>query len=112
MFLELQICSTYLYLEINNRNGNYNLSFWRYLSTVKVTLIHATWCTACPATRRFWNDLKSKYDFEYEEIDVESQEGQALIDKYGIVGVPTTLIDGEPAFTGLPKKAEAIARIT
>ena len=111
MFLELQIRSTYLYLEINNRNGNYNLSFWRYLSTVKVTLIHATWCTACPATRRFWNDLKSKYDFEYEEIDVESQEGQALIDKYGIVGVPTTLIDGEPAFTGLPK-AEAIARIT
>ncbi|AAM04785.1 TPA: thioredoxin family protein [Methanosarcina acetivorans] len=78
----------------------------------KVTLIHATWCTACPATRRFWKDLKTEYDFEYEEIDVENPEGQALIEKHGIVGVPTTLIDGEPAFTGLPKKADAIARIT
>lgn len=79
---------------------------------VKVTLIHATWCTFCPAARRFWNDLKSEYDFEYEEIDVESPEGQALADKHGIVSVPTTLIDGEPAFTGLPQKADAITRIT
>lgn len=102
----------YLYLEINIRNESYNLSFWRCLFTVKVTLIHATWCTACPAARRLWNDLKSKYNFEYEEIDVESPEGQALVDKHGIVGVPTTLIDGEPAFTGLPKRDDAIARIT
>lgn len=79
---------------------------------VKVTLIHASWCTVCPATRRLWNDLKSGYDFEYEEIDVETPEGQALIDKLGIVGVPTTIIDGEVAFTGLPKKADAIARIS
>ena len=46
---------------------------------VKVTLIHASWCTACPATRRFWKDLESEYNFEYEEIDVETPKGQALI---------------------------------
>lgn len=79
---------------------------------VKVTLIHASWCKVCPSARRFWKDLKSEYDFEYEEIDVETPEGQELIEKYGIVGVPTTLIDGEIAFTGVPKKAEAIARIS
>lgn len=79
---------------------------------VKVTLIHASWCTACPATRRLWKDLRSEYDFEYEEIDVESPEGQAIVDKFGIIGVPTTIIDGEVAFTGLPKKADAIARIS
>ena len=79
---------------------------------VKVTLIHASWCTVCPAARRFWHDLKSEYDFEYDEIDVQTPEGQALIDKYGIVGVPTTIIDGEVAFTGLPKKPDAIARIS
>ena len=43
---------------------------------------------------------------------METPEGQALIDKFGIVGVPTTIIDGEVAFTGLPKKADAIARIS
>lgn len=79
---------------------------------VKVTLIHASWCTACPATRRFWKDLKSEYDFEYEEIDVETPEGQTLIDKYGIAGVPTTIIDGRVAFVGLPKKADAINAIS
>jgi predicted thioredoxin/glutaredoxin len=42
---------------------------------------------------------------------VETPEGQALIEKHGIVGVPTTLIDGEVAFTGIPKKADAIAHI-
>ena len=78
---------------------------------VKVTLIHASWCTVCPAARRLWKGLKSEYDFEYEEIDAETPEGQALIDKYGIFGVPATIIDGEVVFTGLPKKADAIARI-
>jgi thioredoxin 1 len=79
---------------------------------VKVTLVHASWCTVCPAARRLWTDLKSQYDFEYEEVDVETSEGQALVDKFGIVGVPTTIIDGEVAFTGLMKKADAIARIS
>lgn len=79
---------------------------------VKVTLLHASWCTVCPSARRLWTELKSQYDFEYKEVDVETPEGQALIDKYGIVGVPTTIIDGEVAFTGIPKKADAIARIS
>ena len=79
---------------------------------VKVTLIHASWCTVCPAARKLWTDLKSQYDFEYEEVDVETPEGQVLIDKFGIVGVPTTIIDGEVAFSGLPKKTDAIARIS
>ena len=78
---------------------------------VKVTLIHASWCTVCPSARRFWKDLKSEYDFEYEEVDVETSQGQVLKDKYGIVGVPATIIDGKVAFTGLPKKADAIASI-
>lgn len=79
---------------------------------VNVTLLHASWCTVCPSARRLWTELKSQYDFEYKEVDVETPEGQALIDKFGIVGVPTTIIDGEVAFTGIPKKADAIARIS
>jgi thioredoxin 1 len=88
------------------------LQFLRCFSVVKVTLVHASWCTVCPAARRLWTELKSQFDFKYEEVDVETPEGQALIDKFGIVGVPTTIIDGEVAFTGLPKKADAIARIS
>jgi thiol-disulfide isomerase/thioredoxin len=89
----------------------YKLKLERYFM-VKVTLVHASWCTVCPAARRLWTDLKSQYNFEYSEVDVETPEGQALIDKFNIVGVPTTIIDGEVAFTGLPKKADAISRIS
>lgn len=88
------------------------LQFLEVFFMVKVTLIHASWCTVCPAARRLWTELKSQYNFEYEEVNVETPEGQALIDKFGIIGVPTTIIDGEVAFTGLPKKADAIARIS
>jgi thioredoxin 1 len=103
---------TYLYLEIDNINGLKIAVLRGAFVMVKVTLVHASWCTVCPAARRFWKDLKSEYVFEYEEVDVETPEGKALIDKYGIVGVPTTIIDGEVSFTGLPKKADAIARIS
>lgn len=79
---------------------------------VKVTLIHAQWCKVCPAVRKFWSELNAEYDFEYEEIDVDTPEGQEFIAKYGISGVPTTLIDGKITFAGVPKKADAITRVT
>jgi thioredoxin 1 len=88
------------------------LQFLEVFLMIKVTLVHASWCTVCPDARRLWTELKSQYNFDYKEVDVESPEGQALINKYGIVGVPTTIIDGKVAFTGLLKKADAIARIS
>lgn len=78
---------------------------------VKVTLVHASWCTVCPSVRKLWQDLKVEYDFEYEEIDVDTPEGQDFIAKHGISGVPTTLIDGEIVFVGVPKKADALSRL-
>lgn len=78
---------------------------------VKVTLVHAQWCTVCPTVSKLWKELNAEYDFEYEEIDADTPEGQELVAKYGINGVPTTLIDGKIIFVGIPKKTDALARI-
>lgn len=76
----------------------------------KVRLVVASWCPACPAAKTFWKQLKSEASFDYEEIDIESEEGKALVTQHGIRSVPTALIDGQVAFSvSVPTKAEALA---
>ena len=79
---------------------------------VKVTLVYAKWCTVCPTVIKLWQDLKSKYDFEYEQVDVDLPEGQALAAKYSIHGVPTTIIDDKVEFIGVPKKLKAASFVS
>ncbi len=78
----------------------------------KVTLIHASWCHVCPAARKLWNELLEEHEFEYEEVDVDSPRGKELTEQYSIMGVPTTLVDGEVAFIGVPSREGAIKRIS
>ena len=79
---------------------------------VKVTLVYAKWCNVCPTAIKLWHDLKSKYDFEYEEVDVDLPEGQALAAEYSIYGVPTTIIDDKVEFIGVPKKLKAASFVS
>ncbi|WP_440952413.1 glutaredoxin family protein [Methanococcoides sp. FTZ1] len=79
---------------------------------VKVTLVHASWCHVCPAAKKLWNDLRSEHDFEYEEVDIDTPEGDALSEQYSIMAVPTTIIDGQVAFVGVPKKGDALHKLS
>ena len=77
----------------------------------EVTLVYATWCHNCPKAKKLWKDLSSSYDLDYVEVDVESDEGKRLVGKYSIMGVSTTIIDGEVDFVGVPSQNDAIATI-
>ena len=79
---------------------------------VKVSLVYAKWCNVCPTAMKLWHDLKSRYDFEYEELDLETPEGMALVVEHSIHGVPTTIIDGKVEFVGVPKKLEAASFVS
>jgi len=79
---------------------------------VKVTLVHASWCHVCPAAKKMWNDLRSENDFDYKEVDIDTPEGDKLVDQYSIMSVPTTIIDGEIAFIGVPERGEALQKIS
>lgn len=74
---------------------------------VKVTLVTAQWCHYCATAKKVWRELKEKFNFEYEEIDYESPEGEKLADKFSIVSVPTTIIDDQIVFVGVPDKDKA-----
>ena len=78
----------------------------------KVTLLTTKSCPVCPSAKRFWADVKKDHKFDYEELDALSPEGQKVVERYGIMGVPTTLINGKPVFTGVPDKNKAIAAVS
>jgi len=68
----------------------------------EVILVKTTWCPHCPAASKFWRDLQKKYKFNLKEIDASTPEGQKLVQKYNILSVPTTIIDGRLTFIGVP----------
>ena len=78
---------------------------------VRVTLLIAKWCPQCPSAKEVWRQLKQEYSFEYEEVDVNSERGKELVEKNEIKSVPVTLIDGNLAFIGMPKKEEAVLAV-
>lgn len=78
---------------------------------VKVTVVTTKSCVYCPIAKRVWADVKTGRSFDYEEVDAMSDKGKELVERYGIMSVPTTIIDGKVAFTGVPDKSKAIAAV-
>lgn len=63
---------------------------------IKVTLIRPSGCQHCVAVKGTVERLKTAYpDVTVEEIEATTPEGQALIQKYGILSSPGVLINDE-----------------
>jgi glutaredoxin len=60
----------------------------------EVKLLVASWCPQCPPAKLFWRALRDKIAFGYEEVDIESEAGNALASRHGIRSVPTAILDG------------------
>lgn len=74
----------------------------------EVILVTTQTCPFCPMAKKLWEDLKKEVDFELRVVDAFSQEGQELVRKFSIRAVPTTIIDEEVKFVGIPKREEAL----
>ena len=62
---------------------------------VKVTLVTTKTCVYCPTAKKIWNELKQKNNFDYEEVDATSPQGQQIVQRFGIMSVPTTIINNK-----------------
>lgn len=74
----------------------------------KVTLVTTKTCPFCPSAKRLWAELKKENNFDYEEVDAMSDKGQALVERFSIMSVPTTIIDNKVAFVGVPDRTRAL----
>lgn len=63
---------------------------------IKTTLIRPSGCQHCGQVKGTLEKLKKEYpDLVVEEIEATSPEGQALIQKHGILSSPGILINDE-----------------
>lgn len=74
----------------------------------KITLIGADWCPMTQETKKFWQDLKQKYKFQYKYVSIDSEEGKKLVQKYSITSIPKTVVQNRIVFDGVPNKKKAI----
>lgn len=61
---------------------------------IKVTLIRPEGCAHCVAVKEVLQKLKKEYkDLIVEEIDMLSEKGQELVQKYNIMASPGILVN-------------------
>ncbi|EHP83607.1 redox-active disulfide protein 1 [Methanotorris formicicus Mc-S-70] len=77
---------------------------------VKVEVFTSPMCPHCPAAKRVVEEVASEIDgIEVEYIDAMKEPERAA--KYGIMAVPTIVIDGEVTFIGAPTKEALVEEI-
>lgn len=63
---------------------------------LKVTLIRPQGCVHCGVVKETLEKMKTAYpELTIEEIDMTIPEGQALVQKYGILSSPGILVNDE-----------------
>lgn len=72
----------------------------------KITLVGASWCPVTAQAKKFWEDRRQRYGFDYEFVDIDSGKGKVLVKKHSIVSIPKTIIDGKIVFHGVPERKE------
>jgi small redox-active disulfide protein 1 len=75
---------------------------------VEIEVYTSPTCPYCPHAIKLLNDVAPSFDQNVvvEEVNSWSEEGQTRALKYGIMAVPTIVINGKIKFVGLPKKDE------
>lgn len=72
-----------------------------------VTLLYSSSCSACPAAKQLFKQLRVKYSFSYREVDITSPDGQELAERHAVRAVPATIINGRLTFIGVPTRQSA-----
>lgn len=73
----------------------------------EVVLVVSSGCETCGQADRLWSGLRGERPFRYLKVDIRSGKGRSLVATHNIYSTPTTLIDGEVAFRGVPDPLRA-----
>lgn len=69
-------------------------------------------CHTCAEVKKILDEVLPQFpDVKLEEIDITSEEGQKMIQKYSIMSSPGIVIDGELFSTGGINKEKLIKKL-
>ncbi len=77
------------------------------LAPAEVVLVVSSTCTSCAEADELWSGLRDRSGFRYRKVDINSGKGRSLAAKHNIFSTPTTLINGDVAFRGVPNRLQA-----
>lgn len=80
--------------------------------SAEVILVSSRTCSSCQDATDLWTELSDEYQFRFQKVDITSGKGRSLAAKHNIISTPTTLINGQVAFRGVPNRQRAIAAVT
>lgn len=76
----------------------------------KLILLGADWCPVTKASRELFETIrKEKPDFHYEYIEISSEKGRELVNRFSITSIPKVIFQEKIIFHGLPKKENILA---
>lgn len=79
----------------------------------KIILLGANWCPITKETKELFEELKKESpDFDYQYIDINSDEGKELVNKFSVTDVPKTIYKNKIIFHGLPQKEKLMDLMT
>lgn len=70
----------------------------------KIILLGASWCPITKQTKELFEKLKAEMDFNYEYIDINSENGRGLVKRFNITDVPKIIYQDKIIFHGLPSE--------
>lgn len=69
-------------------------------------------CQVCAKVKKILDEILPQFpDVTIEEIDITSEEGQKMVQKYGIMSSPGVIIDGELFSSGGVNKEKLVEKL-
>lgn len=64
--------------------------------SVKVLKFGATWCQPCRSVAPLFDQLKQDFaNIDFQNIDIDTEDGQKLAAKYSVRNIPLVVIESE-----------------
>ena len=75
----------------------------------KFILLGASWCPVTKATLELFEEIKKERPgFDYQYVDIDSEKGKELVEKFLVTDVPKIILEDKIIFHGLPKKEKIL----
>ncbi len=82
------------------------------MKPIILEILSSPGCSHCAEFKKYWESVKNQFpDVEMREIDLTSDKGQEMVQKYMIMASPGVIINGELFSTGGVNKEKFEARL-